>query len=55
MVRFERSFEYQPLHDSNSIQVIGLFPALDKDRPIVIDLLEFPLNSPTEYEALSYT
>jgi hypothetical protein len=55
MARFKRSFEYQALHDNNSIRVIELFPALKRDRPIIIDLSEFPLNSSIEYEALSYT
>jgi hypothetical protein len=55
MARFERSFEYQALYDTNSIRIIELFPALDRDKPIIINLSEFPLNSPTEYEALSYT
>jgi hypothetical protein len=55
MARFARSFEYQALHGTNSIRAIKLFPALDRDRPIIIDLSEFPLNSPIEYEALSYT
>jgi hypothetical protein len=55
MARFKRSFQYQALHDTNSIRVIELFPALDRDRPIIIDLSEFPLNSSIKYEALSYT
>ncbi|KAH9217457.1 heterokaryon incompatibility protein-domain-containing protein [Leptodontidium sp. 2 PMI_412] len=55
MVRFKRSFEYQALHDTNSIRVIELFPALDNDKPIIINLSEFLLNSPIQYEALSYT
>lgn len=55
MVRSLRSFEYQALHDTNSVRVIELFPALNKDKPIAINLVEFPLDSPDQYEALSYT
>ncbi|KAL2059892.1 hypothetical protein VTL71DRAFT_10047 [Oculimacula yallundae] len=55
MVRSKRLFEYQALHDPNSIRVIELLPALDRDRPIIINLSEVLLSSDTQYEALSYT
>lgn len=55
MVRFERSFEYQPLHNPNSIRVIELLPALNRDKPIIIKLSISPLDPPVQYEALSYT
>jgi Heterokaryon incompatibility protein (HET) len=55
MAPFQRSFEYQALHGTNSIRVIEVFPALKRDSPIVINLSEFTLNSSIEYEALSYT
>lgn len=55
MAAFQRSFEYQALHGTNSIRVIKIFPALKRDSPIIIDLSEFTLNSSIEYEALSYT
>ncbi|KAH7417784.1 heterokaryon incompatibility protein-domain-containing protein [Cadophora sp. MPI-SDFR-AT-0126] len=55
MTRCELHFEYQALHHAESIRVIELFPALNRDKPIIINLLESLPNSPFHYEALSYT
>ena len=55
MVRFERSFEYQALNDTNSIRVIELLSALDRDKQVIVNLSERVLNSSVQYEALSYT
>ena len=55
MVRTKRLFEYQALHDSNNIRVIELLPAIDRNKPIIINLRESSSESPFKYEALSYT
>jgi hypothetical protein len=55
MVRFQHEFEYQPLRDTNSIRVIELFSALDRDQQVIINLSERLLGSSFQYEALSYT
>ena len=55
MVRTRRLFEYQALHGSNNIRVIELLPAIDRNKPIIINIRESSSESPIQYEALSYT
>lgn len=55
MARLGRLYEYEALRNTRSIRVVKLFPALQRDHSIVIELSELLSSSAIEYEALSYT
>lgn len=49
MAPSKKLFEYQALREENNIRVIELLPAKDRNKPIVIHLLEVPLDPLAEY------
>ncbi|KAK8029952.1 hypothetical protein PG993_011243 [Apiospora rasikravindrae] len=50
-----RQFQYQALSSARSTRLITLFPALQNESDIHIELWESSIVSKVEYEALSYT
>ncbi|CAI0647327.1 unnamed protein product [Colletotrichum noveboracense] len=49
------SYHYASLASARSIRLVILHPSRNVDAPLVCDLIEVSLDSPPEYETLSYT